>query len=401
LLFGSLTIKESFFWEKVTKGDQKMTNIPTWRDWPHVLRMQQFNATQLEGIVDHALAFLQAQMEDAPLPRLSKKKRRTKSGDKQPRLVRTIFYQSSTRTATTFHDALVKLGFVVHNVTDPNVVSSTVKGESFDAGIMAYTTVGGLGAVRGCDGIVIRHRQTGTPQRAADIISTALGANSDLPPIFVINAGDGKNGQHPTQALADLTTIKKIRRQTSGHFLDGLTVLFPGDIARSRVINSLLYSFGRFDQQAEIKVIFCCPEGLGPKQDMLKYLARHYVAYDFVDHTSFPDAIKQSDIVYMTRLQSEYDGDEDGAIPPFNRNNYAFAKNHLGLLEDGAFVMHPMPVNENPEDPPPEIASELMPLAFAGDPRLPFAQTSHIGQPTRAALLDIIFAGLDQTQSDS
>ncbi len=367
-----------------------------WKDsWPHFLRMQQFDADSLEVLVDHAMRFLKAMMDDQDVPRISGVCRRNKSGKPKQRLVRTIFYQPSTRTATTFHDALVELGCIVHNVVDPNVFSSAVKGESYDAEIMAYTTAGGVGYLRGCDGIVIRHSQSGYPQRAADIIGTCLGASSNLPPIFVINAGDGKDGQHPTQALADLTTIKSMRRCDS-HFLDGLTVLFPGDVARSRVINPLLYAFGRFQDRAKIKVIFCNPAGLGPKRDMLLYLARHKVGYDFCEADCMADAVREAKIVYMTRLQSEYDDEVDKAsIPDFDRGLYVFRKEYLSALQPDAFVMHPLPINEDPSDPPAEVDQELIPLALAGDPRLPFPRTSHMGKPARAALSDLTFASID------
>lgn len=366
-----------------------------WKDWPHVLRMQQFSADNLEAIIAHALVFEEAQRKDCCLPRLSREQRRRADDTVTRRCLRSLFYQASTRTEATFFNAAQELGCIVHLVKDPQAFSSAQKGESFDLALMAYTCAGGLGMLRGCDGVIIRNKTEGTAQRAADIIATALREVDRHRPIFVINAGDGKRGQHPTQALVDLTTIAKQRADISGHFLDGLTVLFPGDVGRSRVVNSLLYAFGRFDDRARIKVIFCNPEGLGPCQEMLLYLARHGIEYYFVGAADFRDAIPQADVVYMTRLQREYDDDDDIKIPPFNRHDFVFRRCDLALLQPESFVMHPLPINEDPSDPPPEIDGELKPLAIAGHRQLVFGQQSQRGIPTRAALLDLIFAELD------
>lgn len=367
-----------------------------WKDWPHVLRMQQFSADTLEAIIDHALKFEEALIADRKWPRVSEEKRRGADGAEHQRRIRTLFYQPSTRTETTFIDAIEGLGGSVHAVKDPQAFSGAQKGESFSLATMAYTTAGNLGYLRGCDGIIVRHQDDGAAQRAVDTIETALrNSSTAVRPLFVINAGDGKKGQHPTQALVDLATIAKQRQGQRGHFLDDLSVLFPGDVARSRVINSLLYAFGRFDDRAKVRTIFCCPEGLGPHQEMLMYLARHKVDFDFVTPREYPDAIERADLHYLTRLQREYDKDQDMDIPPFNREDYVFRKEYMKLLKEGAFVMHPLPINEDPDDPPPEIDQELIPLAIAGHPQLVFGQQSLRGLPTRAALLDLIYAGLD------
>lgn len=368
-----------------------------WKDWPHVLRMQQFSADDLETIINHALAFENAMIEDRRWPRLSDERRKRADGTWCKRRIRTLFYQPSTRTETTFIDASEGLGCSIHAVKDPQSFSSAQKGESFRLAIMAYTTAGGLGHLRGCDGLIIRNQQEGSPQQAVNTIETALrNSGQEVRPLFVINAGDGKSGQHPTQALVDLTTIAKQRRNHQGHFLDGLTVLFPGDVGRSRVINSLLYAFGRFDDRAKIRAIFCCPEGLSPSPDMLLYLSRHKVGYDFIKPQEYQEAIKIADVQYITRLQREYDHDSDGTVPPFDRDEYVFWKEYLKLLKPGAFIMHPLPINEDPNDPPSEIDQELIPLAIAGHPQLVFGQQSVRGIPNRAALLDLIFAGLDE-----
>lgn len=364
--------------------------IPRWKGWPHVLQMQQFRPRELMAIIHHASAFEDAIRRDKPLPRLSKKRRRANGGKKRRRM-RTLFYEASTRTATTFLDALHELECSAHDVQDPGNFSSAAKGESRPAGVSSYTTDGNI---RGCDGVIIRDKEECASQSAADVVETILGKKFKRRPLFVINAGDGK-GQHPTQALVDLTTISR-HRTGHNHFLDDLSVLFPGELDKSRVVNSLLYAFGKFSRH-RISVKFCCPRGMGPKSELLEYLTRHEVAYEFVAERNFAQAIGDVDIVYMTRVQRERKTLGKKPIK-INRDAYVFRAEYLTLLKKGAFIMHPLPINEDPDDPPPEIDPELTPLALRGDPRCVWLQQSHRGLPVRAALLDLIFAGMDARQ---
>ena len=364
--------------------------IPYWKDWPHVLEMQQFRPQDLMAIIHHASVFEEALHRDEPLPRLSRKRRRANGGKKRRR-VRTLFYEASTRTATTFLDALHELECSAHDVQDPGEFSSAAKGESRRAGVASYITDGDI---RGCDGVIIRDKEEGASHNAADVVETILGMKFKQRPLFVINGGDGK-GQHPTQALVDLTTISR-HRIGHEHFLDDLTVLFPGELDKSRVVNSLLYAFGKFSGH-RIRVKFCCPRGMGPKMDLLEYLTRHQVPYEFVVERDFAKAIEGVDIVYMTRVQRERKQPGKRSIK-INRDAYVFRAEYLPRLKKGAFIMHPLPINEDPDDPPSEIDPELSPLALCGDPRCVWLKQSHRGLPVRAALLDLIFAGLDAQQ---
>lgn len=360
-------------------------DVMKWRNWPHVLEMQQFDVEALEKIVKHASAFEDAMRSGKPLPRLSAPK---------PRRMRTLFYEGSTRTETTFFDAATALGCVVHAVKDPKTFSSALKGESFEDAIAAFTRVGGMGHLRGTDCVIIRHPEEGSSRKAAHIIDTALGDGEAKIPLAVMNAGDGME-QHPTQALTDLATMYR-ERGTGQHPCENLTILFPGDLRRSRVVNSLLYAFGRHGNQHKIKVLFCCPDGYSPKGELLSYLARHRVNFEFLPVSDFPDAIKQALIVYMTRIQRER---QDGpTISAADRSALVFRKEYLQLLQPGAFVMHPLPINNDPEDPPPEIDVELASLAYKGDPRCAWQRQSHRGLPVRAATLDLIFAGMDEIE---
>lgn len=357
------------------------TGLPVWDDWPHVLRTQQFSADALEAIVAHARLFEKALSTNQPLPRLSQPKRR---------ILKILFFEASTRTEDTFWVAGHHLEESVRVIPHPQVFSSAAKGESLVDAIAAFTRVGGLGDLRAADGLIIRHKEEGTATLAAKVVDTANGDGQPKRPLPVINAGDG-TGQHPTQALVDLFTIHQERRQVNGHPLDNLTVLFSGDLKRGRTTNSLLYLLGKFGERHRIRVLFSTHKDLGPKEELLMYLARHRIDYQFIPKLA--KAIPEADVIYMTRIQRER---TDGkSYKKLDRHRYVFQKKHLSLLHSGAFIMHPLPINRDPADPPAEIDDELTPLAMAGDPRLAWFRQSLRGIPLRDALLDLIFARID------
>lgn len=357
---------------------------PLWDNYPHFIRMQQLSGESLEKIIQHAIDFEKALKKCKPLPRQSRN---------FPWRMRVLFYEPSTRTHTTFKDAAALFQLSVDDVPDPGVFSSAVKGEKLESALAAYTCTGNMGHLRSADIVVLRHKASGASQVLAKVIETAQRNFPGSLPLPVINAGDG-TGQHPTQALVDLATISA-ERKNSGHSLDALTILFSGDLARSRVVNSLLYALGKFGHKCKIRVMFCIPNGFGTKPDLLEYLARNRVQYEFGSPREFPKMIKRADIVYMTRVQRERKDPGEVVFKKKCRRKLVFRKEYVALLKQDAFVMHPLPINEDPTDPPPEIDSELWPLAQAGDPRFAWMRQSHRGISVRAALLDLICLSLD------
>lgn len=356
------------------------TDLPTWDDWPHVLRTQQFSATALETIVAHAKTFEEALSRNKLLPRKSKP---------LPRILKLVFFEPSTRTEDTFWAAGHYLDQSIRVIPHPQIFSSAAKGESLVDAIAALTRVGGMGDLRAADCLVIRHGDEGAATLAAKVVDTAYGDGQPKRPLPVINGGDGL-GQHPTQALVDLYTIHQERKCTK-HPLDDITVLFSGDLKRGRTVNSLLYLLGKFGEQHSIRVVFATDRSLSPKPDLLLYLARHRITCEFAD--DFATAIKQADVVYMTRIQRERtDGQDYTAL---DRERFVFHKEYLSLLKSGAIVMHPLPINRDPKDPPAEIDNELTALALSGDQRLAWFRQSLRGIPLRDALLDLIFARID------
>src|SRR5436309_1860816 len=169
----------------------------------HLLSIDQLSREEIEAILDRAESFAEVSRRDI-------KKVPTLRG----RTVVSLFYESSTRTSSSFELAAKRLS--------ADVMSVKAAGSSVDKGESLKDTALTLGAYDP-DVIVIRHPQIGAPQLVASVIDA-----------HVVNAGDGKH-QHPTQALLDLYTL----HEEFGR-LEGLHVAIVGDVLHSRVARSLL-----------------------------------------------------------------------------------------------------------------------------------------------------------------
>jgi aspartate carbamoyltransferase catalytic subunit len=224
------------------------------------------------------------------------------------RLVVNLFYESSTRTSSSFELAAKRL-----SADTLNVKSS---GSSVDKGESLKDTAITLGAYDP-DVIVIRHPQIGAPQLVARVTNA-----------HVVNAGDGKH-QHPTQALLDLYTL----RQELGR-LEGLQVAIVGDVLHSRVARSLLQALELVDAHAVL---------VGPPALLPRGLP--------AETTSDIDAIRDADVVYVLRMQSERMQPGANFVPSLRE--YA---SRWGItperLRPGQKVMHPGPMNRGVEIDP-------------------------------------------------
>jgi aspartate carbamoyltransferase catalytic subunit len=224
------------------------------------------------------------------------------------RLVVNLFYESSTRTSSSFELAAKRLS------ADTLTVKST--GSSVDKGESLKDTAQTLGAYDP-DVIVIRHPQIGAPQLVARVTDA-----------HVVNAGDGKH-QHPTQALLDLYTLQ----QELGR-LEGVHVAIVGDVLHSRVARSLLQAF-------ELVGIHCTL--VGPPALLPRGLD--------AEMTTDIDVIRDADVVYVLRMQQERM--EAGANYVPSLREYAA---RWGVtperLRPGQKVMHPGPMNRGVEIDP-------------------------------------------------
>jgi aspartate carbamoyltransferase catalytic subunit len=223
-------------------------------------------------------------------------------------LVVNLFYESSTRTSSSFELAAKRLSADTLNIK--SVGSSVDKGESLKDTALT------LGAYDP-DVIVIRHPQIGSPQLVARVTDA-----------HVVNAGDGMH-QHPTQALLDLYTMQ----QELGR-LDGLHVAIVGDVMHSRVARSLIQAF----DLVGIRCTLVGPPALLPRE--LGAAMTTDIA-----------AIRDADVVYVLRMQNERMQAGANFVPSLRE--YA-AK--WGItperLRPGQKVMHPGPMNRGVEIDP-------------------------------------------------
>ncbi|HMG03357.1 MAG TPA: aspartate carbamoyltransferase catalytic subunit [Edaphobacter sp.] len=233
------------------------------------------------------------------------------------RTVALLFYESSTRTRTSFELAAKSLGATTTLVSDKS--SSIEKGESLkDTGL----TLRALGA----ECIILRHPASGAP--------FVLARETGLP---VLNAGDGMH-EHPSQALLDLRTILTRLHgadragEVNEHTLDGATVVITGDILHSRVARSNAMLLPRLGA----RVLLCGPEKLLP-EDALGLGPGVEIERDF------DRALAQAQVAMMLRIQKErlagLELDLNDYIGRFQLNG-----ERLAAVAPKALVMHPGPM---------------------------------------------------------
>lgn len=224
-----------------------------------------------------------------------------------------LFFESSTRTRTTFEIAAKRLSADVINLNI--AVSAQSKGETL------LDTVNNLSAMH-ADMFVVRHSQSG----AAHMIASHV-----RPEIHVINAGDGRHA-HPTQALLDMFTIRRYKKD-----FRNLRVAIVGDILHSRVARSQIHALTTLGVP-EVRVI--APKTLLPNR--VERMGVH-VFYDIAQ------GLKDIDVLIMLRLQNER---MLGASLPSAEEYfkyYGLTQEKLSLAKQDAIVMHPGPMNRGVE----------------------------------------------------
>jgi aspartate carbamoyltransferase catalytic subunit len=226
-----------------------------------------------------------------------------------------LFYESSTRTRTSFELAAKGLGADTTLVS--SLSSSIEKGETLkDTGL----TLRALGA----ETIILRHNSSGAPW--------LLEETTQLP---VLNAGDGMH-EHPTQALLDLRTI--LARVRSGietvhaDTLAGVTVTIVGDILHSRVARSNMLLLPRLGA----RVLLCGPRELLPD---LAVGAGPGISIE----RNFDTALQQSQVVMMLRIQAERLAGMQLDLQQY-KEKYQLTGQRLALHAPSAVVMHPGPI---------------------------------------------------------
>jgi len=229
------------------------------------------------------------------------------------KIITNLFFETSTRTRTTFELAAKRLSA---DVLSLNIsASSTSKGETL------LDTLRNLEAMH-CDMFVVRHADSG---------SAHFIAQHAAPHISVINAGDGRHA-HPTQAMLDMFTI----RRHKGDFSQ-LKVAIVGDIQHSRVARSQILALNTLGVQ-EVRII-------GPATLM----PDHAEALGVKVFHELEEGIQDVDVVIMLRLQRER---MSGALLPSEHEYfqlYGLTDERLEAAKPDAIVMHPGPINRGVE----------------------------------------------------
>ncbi|WP_407432245.1 aspartate carbamoyltransferase [Methanobrevibacter sp.] len=219
-----------------------------------------------------------------------------------------MFFEPSTRTKMSFETAMKRLSGQC--IGFENTGSSSVsKGESIADTAKMYEGY--------CDALVIRHEMEGVSKFISDVV--------DVP---VINAGDGA-GQHPTQTLLDLYTIKK----EIGN-IDNIKIALIGDLKYGRTVHSLANALTLYDN---VELYFVSPAELKMPQEILHDLDKVGMSYTEVSNIS--EIIDKVNVLYVTRIQKERFGDIDDYL----KIKGAYIINKKMLEGKDLIVMHPLP----------------------------------------------------------
>ena len=299
-----------------------------------LLGMEDLSAVDIQTILDTAASFKEiSEREIKKVPTLRGK------------TVINLFFESSTRTRTSFEIAGKRLSADVINISVST--SSLTKGETL------RDTADNLAAMRS-DVIVVRHSAAGVPHMLSRYTACPI-----------INAGDGAH-EHPTQALLDLYTI----REKLGA-LEGRRVVIVGDIASSRVARSNIIAMRKLGMDVGV----CAPRTMLPVG----------IETWGVDYNSDFDAVlPDADVVMMLRIQKERHGDVLFPSLQEYSDRYCLTSDRMRQAKPEILVMHPGPMNRGVEIAP-EVADGLESVIL---------QQVTNGVAIRMALLYLVIGGV-------
>ena len=262
----------------------------------NIISIKDFDRQDIEYILDEA-----TKLEDIA-------KSREISEELKGKILGLMFFEPSTWTRMSFETAMKRLdgeciGF------ESSVSSSVSKGESIADPAKMFEGYS--------DALVIRHELEGVSKFISDVV--------DVP---VINAGDGA-GQHPTQTLLDLYTIKKEIGE-----IDNLKIALIGDLKFGRTVHSLSNALGLFNN---VKIYLVSPPELKMPQEVLHDINKTNVKYEEVE--TVEEIIDDINVLYVTRIQKERFGD----IEDYLKIKGAYIINKKMLEGKELIVMHPLP----------------------------------------------------------
>ncbi len=253
-----------------------------------------------------------------------------------------LFYEPSTRTNFSFQTAMLRLGGSVFGFADPNS-SSIAKGETLKDTIKMVSSY--------ADVVVMRNPREGAAKAAS--------LYSNVP---VVNAGDGGH-MHPTQTMADLTTITRLRGS-----VDGLSIGLCGDLKNGRTVHSLIKALEKFHG---LKFYLISPRELALPEYMRSFMKERGMWN--VEVTGLEAVIPQLDVLYMTRIQRER------FVDPLeyerNKGIYILNRRKLKQARPEMLILHPLPrVDE-------------IDIDVDDDPRAVYFDQARYGMFARMALL--------------
>lgn len=262
-----------------------------------ILHGNQFSRKEIDAVIKVASDFEKELKGKGTIPLLKGK------------LVATLFFEPSTRTRLSFEAAMQRLGGGVISMGAVES-SSVVKGETLSDTARTVAQY--------ADVIVVRHPRIGSAKEAADAV--------DIP---VINAGDGA-GQHPTQALLDIYTIKKELGS-----MKNLKVSLVGDLKNGRTVHALVEVLSHF----EVSLYFVSPSLLRMPEEITVQLKGK--GCEVIETEDLALAASRSDLIYMTRIQKERFAD----LSEYEKvkGSYIINREFIDRLKKKITILHPLP----------------------------------------------------------
>ena len=299
----------------------------------HILSLADFTPAEYDTVLQTAVSFKEVLSRPVKkLPTL------------QGRLVANLFFESSTRTRSSFELAAKRLSADTLNFAA--ATSSLTKGETILDTAKTYLAMG-------ADLMVIRHKQAGVPQAIAAAMDR-MGMK-----VGILNAGDGQH-EHPSQALLDLLTICTTISGAGGEqieprlsLLKDKKIAIVGDILHSRVARSNIWSLTASGAQVHL----VAPPTLLPAE-FADYCQAPRVGIEqsnlFI-HWQLEPALKDADFIMTLRLQQERMTEH--LLPSLREyhQHYGITRERLKLCHPHVKLLHPGPTNRGVE-----ITSDLM-----------------------------------------
>ena len=274
-------------------------------------------------------------------------KQRLKAAD--GKVLATLFFEPSTRTRLSFEAAMARLGGTSLGFAEPKMTSAA-KGETLADTIRVTSSYADL--------IAMRHPQEGAARLAQKF--------SRVP---IVNGGDGA-GQHPTQTLLDLFTI---RREKGA--LGKQRVALVGDLKYGRTVHSLAHGLARFGAE----MVCVAPPPLQMPPETIEALRQEGARIETA--ARLEDVIATADVLYVTRIQKERFPD----LEEYKKvaNTYEIDVELLAKAKRSAIVMHPLP-----------RVGEVSPEVDA-TPHAKYFEQAFYGVPVRMAILGLILGVLE------